>query len=101
MAVFIMMGKYSAESLKQISAQRNAEAKEILQECGGSLVATYATLGSTDLLVIVDLPGVSEAFRASVILNSAFGISFTTVPALPIEEFDRLVGTESVLQGPV
>jgi hypothetical protein len=37
--------------------------------------------------------------KASIALNRAFGISFSTMPALPMEDFDRLVGTESPLQG--
>jgi uncharacterized protein with GYD domain len=99
MAVFIMTGKYSAESLKEISAKRTAEANEILQQCGGQVLAAYATLGDVDLVAIVELPGVKEAVTASIALNKAFGISFSTVPALSMEDFDRLVGTEPALQG--
>jgi hypothetical protein len=41
--------------------------------------------------VIVDFPGVREAMKASVGLNKALGISFATMPALPVEDFDKLV----------
>jgi uncharacterized protein with GYD domain len=99
MAVFIMTGKYSTESLKEISAQRTAEAEEILQQCGGKVVAAYATLGDADVVAIVELPGVNEAVKASIALSRAFGISFSTVPALPMADFDRLVDTEPALQG--
>ena len=34
----------------------------------------------------------SEAFKASIALNKALGISFSTVPALYLEDFDKLVG---------
>jgi|WetSurSiteA1Bulk_404760.scaffolds.fasta_scaffold24505_3 uncharacterized protein with GYD domain len=99
MAVFIMTGKYSAEALKEISGQRTAEAIEIYRQCGGRLLAAYVTMGDADLVAIVELPGVSEAIKASVALSKAFGISFSTVPALPIEDFDKLVGGEPALQG--
>jgi uncharacterized protein with GYD domain len=99
MAVFIMTGKYSAEALKEISSQRTAEAVELIQQCGGRLLAAYATMGDADIVSIVEMPGVSEAMKASIALNRAFGISFSTMPALPMEDFDRLVGTESPLQG--
>ena len=55
------------------------------------MVAVYATMGKTDILVIAEFPGIKEAMKASVELNKALGISFSTVPALRIEEFDKLV----------
>jgi uncharacterized protein with GYD domain len=55
-------------------------------------VAAYATMGKTDVLAIVEFPGVSEAIKASVALNKALGISFSTVPAIYVEDFDKLVG---------
>lgn len=58
-------------------------------------MAVYATLGKNDLLVIAESPGVSEAMKTSISLNEALGITCATVPALPLEEFDKLVGGES------
>jgi len=92
MTTFIMTGRYSAEALKQISSVRTTKASKIIQECGGKLVAAYATMGKRDLLAIVEFPGVSEAIKASVALNKALGIAFSTVPAITIEDFDKLVG---------
>lgn len=51
--------------------------------------------GETDLLAIVEFPGVNEAIEASVALNKALGITFSTVPAIRLEDFDKLVGAES------
>jgi len=92
MTTFIMTGRLSAEAVKQISAARTTKGIEIVQQCGGKLTAAYATLGDADVLVIAEFPGVSEAMKASVALNKALGISFATVPALRIEDFDKLVG---------
>lgn len=92
MTTFIMTGKYSAESVKQISGERTVKAGQIVQQCGGTIVGGYATLGDADLLVIAEFPGVAEAMKASVGLNKALGISFSTTPALRIEDFDKLVG---------
>lgn len=92
MTTFIMTGKYSAEAIKQISGERTTIALEIVKQCGGKFVAAYATMGDTDLLAIVEFPGVNEAMKASVALNKALGISFSTVPALRVEDFDKLVG---------
>lgn len=91
MTTFIMTGKYSSESVKQISGDRTVKANQIVQQCGGSLVRAYATLGQADVLLIAELPGVREAMRASVALNEMLGISFATTPALPVEDFDKLI----------
>jgi len=92
MTTFIMTGKYSVEAIKQISGERTTIAVDIIKQCGGKLVAAYATMGETDLLAIMEFPGINEAVKASVALNKALGISFSTVPALPVEDFDKLVG---------
>ncbi len=92
MMTFIMTGRYSAEALKQISAARTTKATKIVQQCGGKVVAVYATLGKNDLLAIAEFPGVGEAMKASIGLNKALGITFATVPALSVEDFDKLMG---------
>lgn len=92
MTTFIMTGKYSTEAIKLISVERSAKANEIVEQCGGKIVAAYATMGETDLLAIMEFPDVHKAIKASVDLNNALGISFSSVPAIRIEEFDNLFG---------
>lgn len=95
MSTFIMTGKYSAEAVKKIAGERTLEADEIVRKCGGTIVAAYATLGKIDILVITEFPDISSAMKASIGLTQALGISFATMPALPIEDFDKLVGSLS------
>lgn len=90
-----MIGKYSAGAMKEISRGRTTNATKIVQKNGGRILAAYATMGKTDLLVITEFPGVGEAMKASVALTNALGISFATTPALPVEDFDKLVGSKS------
>ena len=95
MTTFIMTGRYSADAIKRISGQRTTKATKIIKGCGGKIVAAYATMGRNDLLAIVQFPGVSDAIKASIELNKALGISFSTAPAIPVEEFDTLVGKKA------
>ncbi len=90
MTTFIMRGSYSAASVKQISGARTTKAEKIVAGCRGRIVSMYATMGCSDLLIVAEFPDVEQAIKASVELNKALGISFSTVPALPVEEFDRL-----------
>ncbi len=94
MTAFIMTGRYSAEALKKISAERTTKGTEIIRQCGGQMVAGYATLGEKDLLIVAEFPGVSEVIEASIALNKALGITFASVPAIGLEEFDKLVGAK-------
>ena len=92
MTTFIMAGKYSAEAVKGISAARTTKGTRIVQQCGGKILAAYATLGEVDLVVVTEFPSVAQAMKASIALTKATGISFVTMPAVSVEEFDKLAG---------
>jgi uncharacterized protein with GYD domain len=91
MATFLMFGKYSAQAVKEASPKRTKAAESLIKKLGGKIKAVYALLGEIDLLVVVDLPGIEAAFQASVSLGKMTGISFTTCPAIPVEEFDKII----------
>lgn len=93
MATFVMLGKYSSEALKEISAERTQRAVSTIKKFGGEVSSMYTLLGDHDLVLIVDLPGVEQAMQASIALNKSTGIAFTTSPALKVEDFDKLATT--------
>ena len=43
-------------------------------------------------LEIVDFPSPEQAMKTSVALAKQLGISFSTLPAVSVEDFDMLVG---------
>ena len=88
MAKFLMLGKYSTEALKGISAERTKAAVKTVEQAGGKLNSVYALLGGYDLAIVAEFPGNGEAIEA---LTKLTGVGFTTLPALAVEEFDRLV----------
>ncbi len=91
MATFLMFGKYSAEAIKGITAERTKKGAALIKKYGGEVKAMYALVGDYDLVFIVSFPGVEKAMQASVALNKLTGIAFTTAPAVTVEEFDRLM----------
>lgn len=91
MAIFLMFGKYSAEAVKGISAERTKKAAALIKKHGGEMKEGYALLGDKDLLLIVSLPGIEQAMQCSVALSKMSGISFTTAPAVTVAEFDKLL----------
>lgn len=90
MATFLMMGKYTQESAKGISAKRTERAEGLLEQLGGKVKAIYALLGDHDLMIIAQFPTVQEAMKASLAMAKNFGVSFSTYPAVDVQEFDRI-----------
>jgi uncharacterized protein with GYD domain len=91
MATFVMFGNYSNDSIKDISPKRTQKAETLIKKNGGEVVAGYALLGKTDLVLIVDLPNVETAMQTSLGLSTLLGISFTTAPAVSLKKFDKLM----------
>jgi uncharacterized protein with GYD domain len=91
MATFLMFGKYSADAVKQISADRTDKTMKLVKQFQGEIKAMYALLGDYDLLFIADLPGKDKAMQFSVALSKLTGIAFTTSPAMTVAEFDKLM----------
>jgi len=91
MATYLMFGRYSLESIKAISAKRTDKTIALIKLNGGELNAGYALLGDTDVMLIVDLPDTEHAMKTSVALSKLLGISFRTVPAVNMADFDKLV----------
>ena len=91
MATFLLFGKYSSEAAKNISRERTDKVVDVLKKFGGEVRSMYAVLGEKDLLFIVDFPDMGQAMKASVALHRMSGISFTTSPAITVDEFDTLI----------
>ncbi|MDP2056524.1 MAG: GYD domain-containing protein [Thiobacillus sp.] len=61
MATYLMIGKYSLEALKAISADRTDQAVALIKQNEREIKAAYALLGDTDVVVILDLPDTEHA----------------------------------------
>jgi len=90
MAKFFMYGKYSPEAMKGISAERTQKAMDVIAKAGGKVNSAYAFLGKYDIVLITDFPAVADVMKASIGLNKLTGITFTSFPAITIEEFDKI-----------
>jgi len=86
-----MYGKYSKEAMEGISVDRTKKALDAIAKAGGKVNSMYALLGKYDIVLITDFPGVAEVMKASVALNKLTNISFTSFPAITIEEFDKII----------
>ena len=95
MATFIMFGKYSLKALEGVSAQRTKKVENLIARYDGKVKTIYALLGEKDLILIVELRNVEDAIKVSTALTRLTGISFTTSPAVAVEDFDVFVGLDN------
>ena len=91
MTTFVMLGRMSAESVKEISPQRTVDALALIKKNGGELKSGYVMLGKYDLILIVELPDKEQAIKTSVGLSRMLGVTFITSPAITFEQFDKLI----------
>lgn len=92
MATYFMFGKYSMEGMRGISAGRTAKTLALIKKHGGEFKAGYALLGDVDLVLIVEMPDTGQAMKTSAALSKLLGVSFSTAPAVSVDEFDTLMG---------
>ena len=93
MTTYFMIGKYSNEAIKEISADRTGKSVRLIQEVGGEVRSMYALLGGCDVVIVVDFPDNATAMKASLGLNLLTGISFNTYPAVPVDDFDAIIAS--------
>ncbi len=92
METFFMLGKYNSESMKDISSNRTEKTIRLIDELGGEVLSMYALLGIYDVVLKVKLPDMSTAMKASCAISLLTGIGFTTLPAVPVDDFDSIMG---------
>ena len=90
MQTYFLFGKYSPEALKGVSGERTEKALSLIKRLGGQVHDVYALMGPTDLVFILDFPGMAEAMQASLALSRMTGIRFSTSPAIKVEQFDKI-----------
>lgn len=91
MPIYLMLGKYSIGSVKEISAERTEKVVATINKAGGEVQSMHVLLGEYDLVFTVNFPENRDAIKASVALGRLLGVSFSSYPAMTVEEFDKMV----------
>ncbi len=92
MATYVMMGKYSRDAVKGMSASRTKKVLGVIKKAGGKVLYMYALLGKYDLMLVIDFPGTKNVMKAAIGMTKITGISFVSNPAITIAEFDKMIG---------
>jgi len=80
------------DAVRGIQAERTKKVTELIEKDGGKVIAMYALIGRYDLAFIVDMPSNGALMKASIAVTKMTGIGFSSMPAMTVEEFDKLAG---------
>ncbi len=93
MPTYIMLSKLTDEGRKvlKIRPERLSEVNKEIESMGASVAAQYAVLGGYDFVNVVRAPSNEVIARISVELGSRGTIEITTLPAMEVPEFMKLL----------
>jgi uncharacterized protein with GYD domain len=99
--IFIALGKATeagrSRTLEGL-AERHKRAVARAEDAGARVLASYALLGPYDYLTLLDAPDIETVARVLIREASRGNVHYEIHPALPMEQFARLVGEEDVLK---
>jgi len=101
---YLVQGSYTAEGLrglkKDTAAGRRAAVQAAAKAMGGKLDALYFSLGSDDVVVILDLPDNAAAAALAVAVGSSGLIRIRTTPLFTVDEADKALSMETKYRSP-
>ncbi len=89
MPTYILLTQLTPEGRQTLhrNPDRLFQVNEEIQAFGCKVIAQYAVLGMYDFVNIVEAPDNETVAHLSVDLGSRGTVAFTTLPAIPIEQF--------------
>jgi len=100
MQTFFFFGSYTMDALKDARSNRTEQVIGVIEHLNGHIVDIYALLGESDLVIIANLPGNTEALKASIALSRETGVRFATRPAVSVKRFDALLSENTEAEFP-
>lgn len=93
MSTYIMLVNYTQQGIENIkdSPDRLDKAKELLQSLGGEVKAFYLTMGTYDIVVVIEAPNDETVAKFVLAAGSHGNVRTTTLKAFPEPEFREIV----------
>ncbi len=93
MATYIMLLNYTDQGIRNVkdSPNRLDAAKGLAQKLGGELKHTYLTLGTYDLVVVLELPDDTAAAKFARTTGALGNIRSTTLKAFSEAEYRDII----------
>jgi uncharacterized protein with GYD domain len=104
MPKYLIQGRYTPEGLKGLAKDkasgRKAAVQAAMKSLKGKLESLYFTLGSDDVLVIVEAPDNVAVAALAVSVGSTGLINIRTTPLLTVDEVDQALALPSKYRAP-
>ncbi len=93
MAKFISLVKYTAKGIENIkeSPNRLDAVKQLCESIGARVDSFYLTMGSYDMVLIVDAPNPETAAKMILTVTSGGSVSTETLTAFSEEEYRKMI----------
>jgi uncharacterized protein with GYD domain len=73
-------------------AKTMAKGRQYLESLGGRVVVAYALSGPYDFVAVIEAPSDEAVLKHGIYATQSGSVEILTMPAIPIEEFHRIVG---------
>ena len=95
MASYIVLANYTSQGIKNVkdSAKRLESAKKLMKEFGVKLASWYLTIGTYDLVFVLEAPNDETVTRFVLTLTSRGNITTNTLKAFPESEYRKIIGS--------
>jgi uncharacterized protein with GYD domain len=95
MPVYVSLVKFTRDGIMTMKDQgisRSDTVQQNVEQLGGKLIDAYYCLGQYDVVAILEFPDNKTAMKAAVKNASLGHIQITTLPAVPRDEWAKLLG---------
>lgn len=93
MSTYISLINYTDQGIRNVkdSPQRLEAARHLLGELGGSMTGIYLTMGTYDLVAIIELPDDQAAAQFALRVGAQGNIRTTTLRAFAESEYQAII----------
>lgn len=93
MATYIMLSTLTDEGRRTLKErpERLQEVNREIEAMGGRVTQQYAVLGGYDFINVIEAPDNETVARISVELGARGTVTLTTLAAIPIDEFTKML----------
>lgn len=95
MATYIVLSKFTQQGVQNIkeSPKRLAAAKQLAKSLRGRIRSFYMTMGSYDVVAVIELPNDDAAAKFALQMGRAGNISTETLKAFPEADYRRIINS--------
>ncbi len=93
MGTYILLANYTDQGIRNIkdSPKRAEAARKAIQDMGGDMTGLYLTMGTYDLIVILEAPSDEVVVKFVLALGTLGNVRTTTLKAFTEAEFGEIV----------